>query len=70
MTIGIEEGIFLLKAKPRLGFLGLLHDFGSMVTEVGPVGGSVVVVGLGENENVVATAEGVFEDGGGSEVDI
>ena len=41
-----------------------------MVAEVGPVRGAIVVVALGEDEDVVATAEGVLEYGGGTEVDI
>lgn len=40
------------------------------MAEVGPVGGTVVVVGLCEDENVVTTTEGVLEDGGWTEVDI
>ena len=41
-----------------------------MVAVVGPVGGAIVVVCLGENEDVVTAAEGVLEDGSGTEVDI
>lgn len=41
-----------------------------MVAVVGPVGGAVVVVGLGEDQDVGSTAEGVLEDGGGPEVDV
>ena len=41
-----------------------------MVTEVGLVGGSVVVVGLAKDEDVVTATEGVLEDGGGAEVDV
>ena len=40
------------------------------MTVVGAVGGAVVVVALGEDEDVVAAAEGILEDGGGAEVDI
>lgn len=40
------------------------------MTEVGPVRGAVAVVGLCENQDVVAATEGVLEDGGGTEVDI
>lgn len=40
------------------------------MAEVGFVGGAVVVVGLGENEDVIAATEGVLEDGGRAEVDI
>jgi len=51
-------------------FLGLLHDLGGMVAVVGSVGSAVVVVGLGEDKDVVAAAEGVLEDGGRAEIDI
>jgi hypothetical protein len=60
----------LLETKPWLGFLGFVEDLLGMVAVVGPVRGAVVVVGLGENEDVVTTTERIFEDGGGTEVDI
>ena len=41
-----------------------------MVTEVSPVGSSVVVVGLGEDKYVVTTTEGIPEDGGWAKVDV
>ena len=34
------------------------------------VRGTIVVVALGKNEDVVAAAEGILEDGGRTEVDI
>ena len=37
---------------------------------VGPVGSAIVVVALGEYEDVFTAAEGIFEDGCGAEVDI
>lgn len=40
------------------------------MSEVGAIGGAVVVVGLREDDNVVATTEGVFEDGSRAKVDI
>ena len=40
------------------------------MTEVGLVRSAIVVVALRENQDVVTTTEGVFEDGGGAEVDI
>lgn len=41
-----------------------------MVTVVCPVGGTVVVVGLCKDENVVTTTEGILEDRRRTEVDI
>ena len=40
------------------------------MTVVSLVGCAVIVVSLGEDENVVATTEGVLEDGSWSEVDV
>lgn len=50
--------------------LGEVHDLLSMVAVVGPVRGAIVVVALCEDEDVVATTEGVLEDGSGAEVDV
>ena len=69
-AIDIEEGILLLETEPRDGVLGEVHDLLGVVTVVGHVGGAVVVVSLSEDEDVVAAAEWIFEDGGGAEVDI
>lgn len=41
-----------------------------MITIVGLVRGTVVVVALCKDENVVAASEGVFEDGSGTQIDI
>jgi hypothetical protein len=40
------------------------------VTIICLVGGAVVVVGLGHDDDVVAAPEGILEDGCGTEVDI
>ena len=40
------------------------------MTVVGAVGCAVIVVGLCKDEDVLATAEGVGEDGGGTKVDV
>lgn len=69
-AVSVEESVLLFEAKPGNFFLGLLHDLCGMVTVVGPVRGSVIVVGLSENENVISATEGIFEYGGWSEVDI
>ena len=41
-----------------------------MVTIVSPVGSTVVVVAFGKDEDIVATTEGIPEDGGWAKVDI
>ena len=41
-----------------------------MMAVVGLVGGTVVVVALGEDDDVVTTTEGVLEDGSWPQVDI
>lgn len=41
-----------------------------MVAVVGLVGRTIVVVRFGKNKDVVAAAEGIFEDGAGAKVDI
>lgn len=69
-VIGVEESVLLLETEPRDLVLCLLHDLCGMVTVVGPVGGTVVVVALCEDENVVTTTEGILEDGGGTKVDV
>ena len=69
-TVGVEQGVLLLKAEPRFVVLGEVHDLGGMVTVVGLVGCAVVVVTLGEDENVVTFTEGVLEDGSGPQVDV
>jgi hypothetical protein len=58
----------LLKTEPRVLVLGQFHDLGSVVTVVGPVGGTIVVVAFSKNKDVVTTAEGILEDGGGTKV--
>ena len=69
-TINIEKSVLLLETKPRDFGLGGFHGFVRVVTIVGPVGGAVIVIALGEDEDVIAAAEGVFEDGGGAQVDV
>jgi len=70
LVVGIKEGILLLEAEPWLVFLDSIHHLLRVVTVVSPVRSTIVVVGLGEDENVVATTEGVSEDGSWAKVDI
>jgi hypothetical protein len=69
-TIGVEQCVFLLKTEPGDVVLSKIHDLLGVVTIVGPVGGTVVVVGLSQDEDVVTTTEGISEDGSGTEVDV
>ena len=69
-AICVEEGIFLLQTEPRDILLREVHNLGGVVAVVGLVRGAIVVVALCEDEDVIATAEGVLEDGGGTEVDV
>lgn len=68
--VDVKECVLLLDTEPRLLILHLIHNLLGMVTVVGSVGGAVVVVGLGKNEDVVAATERVLEDGGWAEVDV
>jgi hypothetical protein len=70
LVIAIEEGVLLLETEPWLDVENLVHDLLGMVTIVGPVWGSVVIVGLGEDKDVVSSAERILEDGGGAKVDV
>ena len=69
-AVDIEQGVLLLDAKPGDLVRGGIHGLLRIVTVVGLVRRPVVVVTLGENEDVVAAAERVLEDGGGAEVDV
>jgi len=70
VTVDVEQGVLLFKTEPGLGILGKVHDLGSMMTIVGLVGSAVVVVAFGEDDDVVATTEGVLEDGARLQVDV
>jgi len=70
LIIDIEEGILLFEAEPRLVCGGLIHDLFSVMAIVSPVGGSVVVVAFCEDENVLAAAEGIAEDGSRTKIDV
>ena len=67
---GVEEGIFLLEAEPRLMRGVLLHQFSAFGTIVEFVGCSVRVVAFGEDEDVVTTSEWVRVHSDGLEIDI
>lgn len=69
-AVNVEEGVLLLDTEPGDDVLREVHGLLGVVTVVGHVGGAVVVVALCEDEDVVALAEGVLEDGSGAEVDV
>lgn len=69
-TIGVEEGVLLLQTEPELLLRVGLHQTSGFMAEVELVGSAIGIPGLAEDEDVVAEAEGVREDGGGAEVDI
>jgi len=70
LVIRIKKGVLLLETEPGFMFLDGIHHLLGVVTEVSLVGGTVVVVGLGEDEDVVATTKGISEDGSWAKVDI
>jgi len=69
-TVNIEQSIFLLETEPRDFGLRFIHNFFRVVTIVGPVGSTIIVVALGEDEDIVTTTERILEDSGGAQVDI
>lgn len=69
-TVNVEQGVLLLKTEPGLVVLSEVHDLGGVMTVVGLVGSAIVVVTLGEDDDVVTATEGVLEDGSGPQVDI
>lgn len=70
LTKLIKESIFLLETEPRLLVLVGLHELGAFVAVVELVGGTVRVPALGQDEDVVTTAERIGEYGNRAEVDI
>lgn len=69
-TVDIEQSVLLLEAEPGFRILGLFHNLGSMVAVVGLVGSAVVVIALSKDDDVIATAEWILEDGGRPQVDV
>jgi len=71
-----DQLVFLLNAEPRLFVSASIKDFLSMDAEVGVgwlenLAGTVgPLVGVAHDEDVVATAEGVLEDGDGAHDDL
>lgn len=70
LIIAIKEGVLLLETEPRLNIENLVHDLLGMMTVVGPVWGSIVIIALGKDEDVVSTTERILEDSGRAKVDV
>ena len=67
---GIEEGVLLLEAEPELVLGVLVHQLVGVGTEVVHVWLAIRHPGLGDDEDVVPTAEWIWVHRGGAEVDI
>jgi hypothetical protein len=70
VAVEVEEGVLLLEPEPGLVVGVLVHQLGRLVARVVLVRRAVGVVALAEGEDVVASggAEGVGEDGDGSQL--
>jgi len=69
-VIHVKERVLLFETEPGLLVSHLGHDLVALVSVVGLVGGAIVVVALGKDDDVVTTTEGVRVVSDGSEVDI
>jgi hypothetical protein len=69
-AIHVEEGVFLFETEPGDLVESLVHNLLRVVTEVGLIRRAVVVVALGQNEDVVTATERIFENRRWPEVDI
>jgi hypothetical protein len=69
-AVHVEEGVFLLETEPGLEVQGSIKDLLGVIAVVGPVRGTIVVIGLSHDKDVVSASEGVLEDGSGAKVDI
>jgi hypothetical protein len=70
LVIQIEEGVLLLKTKPRLLILVGLHELGAIMAIVELVGSTIGVPALSEDKNVSVAAEGIAVHGNGTKVDV
>ena len=68
--VHVKERVLLFETEPGLLGRDLGHDLVALVSVVGLVGGTVVVVALGKDNDVVTATEGVGVVSGGTEVDI
>lgn len=70
VSIGVEQGVFLFETEPRFLVGNQVHRLLGEMTLVGGVRGTVVVVAFTQDQDVLATSEGVLEDGGRSKEDV
>ena len=68
--IHAQQRVFLLETEPEILAGVGFHQTVGVVAVVELVGGTVGIVGLAEDEDVVPSAEGVRVDGDGAEVDV
>lgn len=66
----IKESIFLLQTEPWLMGLVGLHEFGSLMTVVELVWGSIGIPALSQDQDIWGTTEWIWEDCNGAEVNI
>lgn len=69
-SIGIEEGIFLLKAEPWLVLLVGFHELVALVAVVVLVWGAIWVPGLAHDEDIGGSTDWIWEDCNWAEIDI
>lgn len=70
LVINVEQGVFLFKTEPRLLSSGLLHDLVGVVSVVGLVGSTIIVVTFAQDDDVVTSSDRVLVVGYRSEVDV
>lgn len=69
-AISVKKSVLLFDTEPRILVLGKVHGFLGVMTVVGLVRGTVAVVALSDNKDVVALAERIPEESGWAEVDV
>jgi hypothetical protein len=69
-SVSIKQSVLLLETEPRDVIFGGVHGLFRVMAVVSSVRGAVVIVTLRENEDIVAAAEGVLENGSGTQVDV
>jgi len=66
----IKKSVLLLDTEPNVSILVSLHELSALMSVVGTVGGTIGVVALSENNDVITKSKGIRVDGDGSQVDI
>lgn len=69
-SVGTKKSVFLLETEPEvLAGVGV-HQLVGLMAVVELVGRAIRIPGLAQDKDVVASAEGVREDGNGADVDV